>query len=83
MVPALEKIEYDDIRSYPTYCNCIILNNAALVPAYNRKEDCIIQGILKDYGFGVYPIDSRDIILANCGPHCISKTIPEIINDLT
>jgi agmatine/peptidylarginine deiminase len=78
-VPGLERIRYEDINTFPNYTNCVILNNAVLVPSYLRKEDEVIKGILSDYGFEAFPIDSRDIILSNSGPHCISKTIPEII----
>lgn len=76
LVPGVERICYDDINTIPNYTNCIILNNAVLVPAYNRKEDKYIQGILSDYGFDVFPIDSRDIVLTNSVLHCISKTLP-------
>jgi hypothetical protein len=76
LVPGLERICYDDINTIPNYTNCIILNNAVIVPAYNRKEDKYIQGILSDYGFDVFPIDSRDIVLTNSVLHCISKTLP-------
>ena len=76
VVPGLERICYDDINTIPNYTNCIILNNAVLVPAYNRKEDICIRGILSDYGFDVFPIDSRDIVLTNSVLHCISKTLP-------
>jgi agmatine/peptidylarginine deiminase len=76
MVPGLERICYGDINTFPSYTNSIILNNAVLVPSYDRKEDKYIQGILSDYGFDVYPIDSRDIVLTNSVLHCISKTLP-------
>ena len=75
-VPGLERICYGDINTFPNYTNCIILNNAVLVPSYNRKEDRYIQGILSDYGFEVFPIDSRDIVLTNSVLHCISRTLP-------
>jgi N-dimethylarginine dimethylaminohydrolase len=35
-----------------------------------------VQGILRDYGFTVLPIDCTQIILTQSGIHCISKTIP-------
>jgi hypothetical protein len=75
-VPGLEPIIYDDINTMPNYANGIILNQAALVPAYQQEEDGIVQGILKGYGFQVFPIDCRQVILTNSGVHCISKTVP-------
>lgn len=73
-----DKISYQDIYTYPSYCNCIILNKAVIVPSFHRKEDDTIKGIFKDYGFDVYQVDCTDIVLANCGPHCISKTLPAL-----
>jgi N-dimethylarginine dimethylaminohydrolase len=75
-VPGLEPIVYDDINTMPNYANGVIINRAALVPAYGRKEDAIVAGILKDRGYQVLPIDCTDVILTNSGIHCISKTIP-------
>ena len=75
-VPSLEPIIYDDINTMPNYANGVIVNHAALVPAYGRKEDEVIQHILRDYGYEVLPIDCRDIILSNGAVHCVSKTVP-------
>jgi hypothetical protein len=75
-VPGLEPIRHDDINTMPNYANGVILNNAALIPAYGRDEDAVVQGILKDYGFTVLPIDCTQIILTQSGIHCISKTVP-------
>ena len=75
-VPGLEPIIHDDINTMPNYANGVILNQAALVPAYQREEDGIVQGILEDHGFQVFPIDCRQVILTNSGVHCISKTVP-------
>ncbi|MBL7127418.1 MAG: agmatine deiminase family protein [Ignavibacteria bacterium] len=78
-VPGLERIVYDDINTIPNYTNGIIINNAALCPAYNRPEDDIIVKILEEYGYDVYPINCQDIILTQCGIHCISKSVPKKI----
>jgi hypothetical protein len=77
-VPGLEPIRHDDINTMPNYANGVIINNAALVPAYGRDEDAVVQGILKDYGFTVLPIDCTQIILTQSGVHCISKTVPAV-----
>ena len=83
-VPGLERIAYDDINTIPNYTNGLIINNAALCPAYNRPEDEIVVEILKSYGYDVFPINCRDIILTQCGIHCISKTVPKsIISTIT
>lgn len=76
-VPGLEPIIYDDINTMPNYANGVILNQLALVPAYQRQEDEVISSILKAYGYQVFPIDCSEIILTNSGIHCISKTIPK------
>jgi hypothetical protein len=76
-VPGLEPIIYADINTMPNYANGVIVNHAALVPAYQRQEDDIVQGILRDYGYQVLPIDCTRVILSNSGIHCISKTVPE------
>ena len=78
-VPGLERIFYNDINTIPNYTNGIIINNAALCPAYNRPEDDIIVKILEEYGYDVYPINCQDIILTQCGIHCISKSVPKKI----
>ena len=78
-VPGLERIAYDDINTIPNYANGIIINNAALCPAYNRPEDKIVVEILKSYGYDVFPINCLDIILTQCGIHCVSKTVPKSI----
>ena len=75
-VPGLEPIIHDDINTMPNYANGVILNQAALVPAYQQEEDGTVQSILKDLGFQVFPIDCRQVILTNSGVHCISKTVP-------
>jgi hypothetical protein len=75
-VPGLPPIIYDDINTMPNYANGVIVNQAALVPAYQRKEDGVVAGILKGYGYQVFPIDCSTIILSNCGIHCITKTVP-------
>jgi hypothetical protein len=76
-VPGLEPIIYDDINTMPNYVNGVIINHAALVPAYQRKEDEIVVGILRGYGYDVFPIDCSQVILSNSGIHCISKTAPQ------
>ena len=81
-VPGLEPIIYADINTLPNYANGVILNQAALVPAYRRKEDSVVQGILKDYGFDVFPIDCTQVILSNSGLHCISQAVPaRVLNE--
>lgn len=75
-VPGLEPIIYDDINTMPNYANGVILNQIALVPAYQRKEDEVVSRIVSAYGYQVFPIDCSDIILANSAIHCISKTVP-------
>jgi len=76
-VPGLEPIVHDDINTMPNYANGVIINQIALVPAYQRKEDEIVSRILRDYGYQVFPIDCSEVILTNSGIHCISKTIPQ------
>ncbi|RIK33506.1 MAG: hypothetical protein DCC55_34840 [Chloroflexi bacterium] len=76
-VPGLEPIIRDDIVAFPNYTNGVILNQAALIPAYGRREDEVVQDILRDYGYLVYPIDCSNIILTNSAIHCISKTAPK------
>jgi len=75
-VPGLERIKYADVDTMPNYANGVIINRTALVPAYQRSEDRIVQEILSAYGYRVRPIDCSHIILSNSGVHCISKTIP-------
>jgi agmatine/peptidylarginine deiminase len=77
-VPGLDPIVYDDINTMPNYANGVIVNQAALAPACNREEDEIVSGILRDYGYEVFPIDCSNVILTNCGIHCISKTVPAL-----
>jgi hypothetical protein len=74
--PGLERIAYEDIDTVPNYANGVIINEAALVPTYNRPEDRIVLGVLEECGYTPLPIDCSDIILSNCGIHCISKTLP-------
>jgi hypothetical protein len=81
-VPGLEPIIYDDINTMPNYANGVIINQTALVPAYQCKEDDIAASILKGYGYQVFPIDCSNIILSNCGIHCISKTVPGRVSDI-
>ena len=82
-VPGLEPIIYSDINTMPNYANGVIINKAALVPAYQRPEDAVVSGILRDYGYEVFPIDCSNIILSNSGIHCISKTASRpIVNRL-
>lgn len=76
-VPGLEALIYDDINTMPNYANGIILNRAALVPAYRRREDAIVCRILEDHGYQALPIDCSQVILTNSAIHCISKTVPE------
>jgi agmatine/peptidylarginine deiminase len=64
-VPGLEPLIYDDINAMPNYANGVITNGAALVPQYNRKEDEVVCGILKDYGYAALPIDCSEIILSH------------------
>ncbi len=80
-VPGLEQIIYEDINTMPNYANGVIINQAALVPAYQRKEDGVIASILKGYGYQVFPIDCSNIILSNSGIHCISKTVPRRVSN--
>lgn len=75
-VPGLEPIIYDDINTVPNYANGVILNHAALVPAYRRPEDEVVQRILRHYGYEVLPVDCCDIILSNAALHCLAKTVP-------
>jgi hypothetical protein len=77
--PGLDRIACDDIDTVPNYANGVILNEAALVPTYNRPEDRIVLGVLEECGYTPLPIDCSDIILSNCGIHCISKTVPKAI----
>ena len=77
-VPSLEHIKYDDVDTMPNYTNGVIINQTALVPAYHRSEDRVVQEILQAYGYTVHAIDCSNIILSNSGLHCISKTIPKI-----
>jgi hypothetical protein len=77
-VPGLEPIIRDDIIAFPNYTNGVLLNQAALVPVYGRREDQVVQEILRNYGYEVYPIDCSDIILTNSAIHCISKTAPKM-----
>lgn len=63
--------------AYPNHTNGVLLNQAALVPAYSRREDEVAQGILRNDGYQVYPIDCSNIILTNSAIHCISKTAPQ------
>ena len=76
-VPGLPPIIEDDINTIPNYANGVILNQAALVPAYGRAEDVVVQTILQRYGYTVLPINCNDIILTNSAIHCISKTVPQ------
>lgn len=78
-VPGLEPIVRDDINTMPNYANGVLLNQAALVPAYGRREDGVIVGIMESLGFDVFPIDCSDVILSNAGVHCLSKTLPRDI----
>jgi hypothetical protein len=75
-VPGLEPAVCDDVNTIPNYANGVIINQAALVPAYQLKEDEVVSGILRDYGYEVYPIDCSEVILSNAGIHCISRTVP-------
>ncbi len=77
-VPGLDPIRNDDINTMPNYANGVVLSQAALVPAYQRPEDAIVQEILQDLGFIVLPIDCSQVILSNSGVHCISKTVPKL-----
>jgi len=76
LVPGLERIQYDDIDALPGYPESVLLGDAALVPSYGRPEDEAIQGILKDYGLTVYPVDCRQVCLTGVALHGISKTLP-------
>ena len=77
-VPGLAPIIYNDINTMPNYANGVIINSAALVPQYNRKEDDLVRNILREYGYQVLPIDCSIVILSNSALHCISKTIPRL-----
>lgn len=76
-VPGLAPLIYEDINTVPNYANGVILNQAALVPAYGRAEDAIVQTILQRYGYTVLPINCNDLILSNSAIHCIAKTVPQ------
>jgi agmatine/peptidylarginine deiminase len=78
-VPGLEPIIRDDINTIPNYANGVLLNEAALVPAYGREEDHVIVSIMEGLGFDVFPIDCSEVILSNAGVHCLSKTLPRAI----
>ena len=75
-VPGLEPAVCDDVNTIPNYANGVIINRAALVPAYQLQEDAVVSGILRDYGYEVYPVDCSEVILSNAGIHCISRTVP-------
>ena len=75
-VPGLEPIIRDDINTLPNYANGVLVNGLALVPAYGRNDDLVVQGILENHGYDVCPIDCSEIILSNAALHCISKTVP-------
>ena len=79
LVPGLHRIKHEDIDAIPNYANSLLINKLAFVPAYALKSDEIIQGILKDYGYKVIPIDCRRIISSSAALHCITKTIPKVI----
>ena len=68
-----------NINTMPNYANGVLLDRAALVPAYGREEDRVIVGIMKSLGFDVFPIDCSDVILSNAGIHCLSTTLPRCI----
>ena len=76
-VPGLEPIVCGDVNTVPNYANGVIINQAALVPAYRLRQDGVVSGILRDYGYEVFAIDCSDIILSNAAIHCISRTVPE------
>lgn len=78
-LPGLDLIKYNDINTIPSYTNIIILNNIVLIPSFNQKDDFYVKDIFKEMGFEVFSIDCSDIILANTGLHCLSKTIPASI----
>ena len=75
-LPGLEPAVCDDVNTVPNYANGVIINRAALVPAYQRKEDGVVSGVLRDHGYEVFPIDCSEVILSNAGVHCMSKTVP-------
>jgi len=75
-VPGLEPAVCDDVNTAPNYANGVIVNRAALVPAYQLEEDGVVAGVLRDYGYDVFPIDCSDVILSNAAVHCMSKTVP-------
>jgi hypothetical protein len=75
-VPGLGPIVRDDVNTVPNYANGAIINQAALVPAYQLKEDDVASRILRDYGYEVFPIDCSNVILSNAGVHCMSRTVP-------
>ncbi len=76
-VPGLPPLIYDDINTMPNYANGLIVNQAALVPAYGCKDDEIAARVLRAYGYQVFPIDCLKIIESNAAIHCISKTVPK------
>ncbi len=77
-VPGLEAIRYDDVDTMPNYANGALVNGVALVPAYQRPEDVVVQEILEGFGYEVCPIDCSRLILSNSGIHCITKTVPAL-----
>lgn len=75
LVPVLEPV--GEGQATPNYSNGVIVNQAALVPSYQRKEDDDVAGILREHHYTVYPIDCSSLILSGCGLRRIVKTAPK------
>lgn len=78
-VPGLPRIAHDDVDTMPNYVNGILVNGLALVPAYRRSEDAVVQTLLADLGYETQAVDCRTIIESNSALHCISKTVPQCL----
>lgn len=72
-IPGLKSVVYDDINTLPNYQNSIIINNIAIVPAYNIVQDLEIQNLLREYNFEVHAINCSKLIESNAALHCISR----------
>ncbi len=76
-VPVLDPVNQDQGQAIPNYTNGVIVNQAALVPGFQRKEDDAVAGILSEYHYTIYPIDCSNLIQSNCGLRRIVKTAPK------
>jgi hypothetical protein len=76
-IPGLERVKYGDVDCLPNYVNCLLVNDAAIVPKYGRKEDEAIAAVLSDVGYEVYPVEANKTVESNAVFHCMAKTIPK------